>query len=111
MYELSKSPQSFPWNQFLDLTNEQLMQVESFVKYVEGLAADRIAFIYIRNPDGEHDMKVAFPLSNDMSAEIMRGQEKSVSAPYRILDSVWRALTFTVMPSWERVHLDGILCR
>lgn len=31
MYEPSKSPQSFPWNPLLDLTNEQLMQVDSFV--------------------------------------------------------------------------------
>jgi len=49
--EITSSPCVFPWNRTLNLDEGQLLQINSLVKYVEGLDVNRIAAICIKDPD------------------------------------------------------------
>lgn len=55
----------FPWNKPLELSNGQLVQVSSLMKFISGLENDAAATFCVLNPDGEPPMARSFAILKD----------------------------------------------
>lgn len=78
------TPLPFPWNQPLELSNDQLLQVSSLMKFIESLENDVAVAFCIKNPGDEPPMIKSYALLKGRRGDNMKRHLILTSAAYMV---------------------------